>query len=78
MRHGGQAWSFSEFVSEFSESVFILGQKFAMMEEKIVLASILRHFNIKSTQETEDIKITPEIILKPTNGIMVELETRIF
>jgi hypothetical protein len=49
-----------------------------MMVEKIVLASILRHFNIKSTQETEDIKITPEIILKPTNGIMVELETRIF
>ncbi|CAB4010373.1 cytochrome P450 4V2 [Paramuricea clavata] len=55
-----------------------IGQRFAMMEEKIVLASILRHFNIKSTQETEDIKITPEIILKPTNGIMVELETRIF
>ncbi|CAB4009248.1 cytochrome P450 4V2-like isoform X1, partial [Paramuricea clavata] len=53
-----------------------IGQKFAMMEEKVVLASIIRHFHIKSTQLTEDIKITPELILKSTNGIMVKLETR--
>jgi hypothetical protein len=55
---------------------FLLGQKFAIMEEKVVLASIIRHFHINSTQLTEDIKITPEIILKSTNGIMVKLETR--
>ena len=47
-----------------------------MMEEKVVLASIIRHFHIESTQLTEDIKITPDIILKSTNGIMVKLETR--
>ncbi len=47
-----------------------------MMEEKIVLASIIRHFNIKSTQVTEDIKVNPEIILKSASGIMVELEPR--
>jgi hypothetical protein len=47
-----------------------------MMEEKVVLASIIRDFHIKSTQVTEEIKITPEIILKSINGIMVKLETR--
>ncbi|CAB3983422.1 cytochrome P450 4V2, partial [Paramuricea clavata] len=46
-----------------------IGQKFAMMEEKVVLASIIRHFHIKSTQLTEDIKITPELILKSTNVV---------
>jgi cytochrome P450 len=56
--------------------LYFLGQRFAMMEEKIVLASIVRNFNIKSIQITEDIRITPEIILKSTNGIMVELQRR--
>ena len=49
-----------------------------MMEEKIILASILRRFNIRSTQLTDDIKKSAEIILKSTNGIMVKLETRHF
>ena len=56
----------------------ILGQRFAMMEEKIILASILRHFDIKSTQLTDDIKKSAEIILKSTDGIMVKLEARHF
>ena len=61
----------------FSKNIFIiLGQRFVMMEEKIVLASILRRFNIKSTQLTDDIKTSAEIILKSTSGIMVKLETR--
>ena len=47
-----------------------------MMEEKIILASILRHFNIKSTQLTDDIQASSEIVLKSTNGIMVKLESR--
>ncbi|XP_028414066.1 cytochrome P450 4V2-like [Dendronephthya gigantea] len=55
-----------------------IGQRFAMMEDKIVLASIIRHFNIKSTQSSDDIRKSAEIILKFTSGIMVELETRIF
>ncbi|XP_028415753.1 cytochrome P450 4V2-like [Dendronephthya gigantea] len=55
-----------------------IGQRFAMMEDKIVLASIIRHFNIKSTQSSDDIRKSAEIILKSTSGIMVELETRIF
>ncbi|XP_028416571.1 cytochrome P450 4V2-like isoform X1 [Dendronephthya gigantea] len=53
-----------------------IGQKFALMEEKVVLATILHHFNIKSTQATDDIKISTELVLKSINGIMVKLETR--
>lgn len=49
-----------------------------MMEEKIVLASIIRHFTIESRQLTDDLKITPEIILKSMEGIMVKLERREF
>ncbi len=48
------------------------------MEEKVVLASIIRHFNIKSTQVTDDIKKTPEIILKSMDGVRVKLQTRNF
>ena len=58
--------------------IFVPGQRFAMMEDKIVLASIVRHFNIKSTQSSDDIRKSAEVILKSTNGIMVELETRHF
>ena len=47
-----------------------------MMEEKVVLSSIIRHFNIKSTQITENINITADAILSSTDGILVELETR--
>ncbi|CAB3993734.1 cytochrome P450 4V2-like isoform X1 [Paramuricea clavata] len=53
-----------------------VGQRFAMMEEKVVLSSIIRHFNIKSTQITENIRITADSILSSTDGILVELETR--
>jgi hypothetical protein len=55
---------------------FVLGQKFAMMEEKVVLASIVHRFNITSTQVTDDIRKSPELILKSMEGIMVKLETR--
>ena len=47
-----------------------------MMEEKVVLASLVRHFNIKSTQVTADIKKTADMILSSTDGILVTLEPR--
>jgi cytochrome P450 family 4 subfamily V len=53
-----------------------IGQKFAMIEEKVLLANILRRFNMKSTQKTEDLKPMGEIILRPQKGIFVELSRR--
>jgi len=46
-----------------------IGQKFAVMEEKIVLSSILRKFNLKCTTDAKDIPLLPELILRPKNGI---------
>eukprot|EP00092_Neocalanus_flemingeri_P025304 GFUD01027436.1.p1 GENE.GFUD01027436.1~~GFUD01027436.1.p1 ORF type:complete len:533 (+),score=87.75 GFUD01027436.1:107-1600(+) len=53
-----------------------IGQKFAMMEEKIILSSILRKFNMKAEVEMKDMLITPEIVLKPRNGFHVNFELR--
>ena len=35
------------------------------MEKKIVLAHILRKFDLKSLKTTEELRPTPELILKP-------------
>ena len=53
------------------------GQKFAMMEEKVLLTYILRRFNIKSALAREDLKPSGELILRPESGIMVDISKRI-
>lgn len=53
-----------------------IGQRFAMMEEKIILATLLRRFNIKSLKTTEELQCQLELITKPANGIPVELKIR--
>ena len=35
------------------------GQKYAMMELKVIVASILLNFNIESTQKSEDLRHNP-------------------
>ncbi|CAL4063252.1 unnamed protein product, partial [Meganyctiphanes norvegica] len=54
-----------------------IGQKFAMMEEKIVISSILRNFEVTSTVKREDLIILGEIILRPEDGIFVSLKPRV-
>lgn len=53
-----------------------IGQKFAMYEEKSVLSSIFRKYQLKSVDKREDIKIVSEIILRPISGINVTIEKR--
>ena len=60
----------------YPRSFFFSGQKFALMEEKVVLSSILRHFTVHSIQTTEDIKKSGELILRSIEGIWVKLELR--
>ncbi|XP_031719163.1 cytochrome P450 4V8 [Anarrhichthys ocellatus] len=53
-----------------------IGQRFALMEEKVVLASILRNFNIEACQEREELRPVGELILRPEKGIWIKLEKR--
>ncbi|XP_007517742.1 cytochrome P450 4V2-like [Erinaceus europaeus] len=53
-----------------------IGQKFAIMEEKIILSCILRQFWVESTQKREELGLTGELILRPTNGIWIKLKKR--
>ncbi|XP_036407558.1 cytochrome P450 4V2-like [Megalops cyprinoides] len=53
-----------------------IGQRFAVMEEKVVLASILRRFKVEACQKREDLRPLGELILRPEKGIWIKLERR--
>ena len=53
-----------------------IGQKFASMEEKVVLAHLLRKFSIKACDKREELKILGDLILRPGSGINVKLVRR--
>ncbi|NWZ65912.1 CP4V2 protein, partial [Acrocephalus arundinaceus] len=53
-----------------------IGQRFAQMEEKTLLALILRHFWVESCQKPEDLGLCGELILRPNNGIWIKLKRR--
>lgn len=53
-----------------------IGQRFALMEEKVIMASILRNFNVEACQKREDLRPLGELILRPENGIVIKLEKR--
>jgi cytochrome P450 len=53
-----------------------LGQRFAMMEEKVILANILRKFEIKSLKSLDELQPLVEMILKPSTGIPIKLKIR--
>ncbi|XP_068134766.1 cytochrome P450 4V2-like [Hyperolius riggenbachi] len=53
-----------------------IGQRFALMEEKVVLSTILRNFTVKANQKREELRLVGELILRPESGIWVELQHR--
>uniref|UniRef100_H3CNU3 Cytochrome P450 4V2 n=1 Tax=Tetraodon nigroviridis TaxID=99883 RepID=H3CNU3_TETNG len=53
-----------------------IGQRFALMEEKVVLASILRRFTVEACQTREELRPVGELILRPEKGIWIKLEKR--
>lgn len=48
-----------------------LGQKFAAMEQKIVLTALLRKWRVKCLVKSEDALCYNELILRPQNGIHI-------
>ncbi|XP_052818734.1 cytochrome P450 4C1-like [Mya arenaria] len=53
-----------------------IGQRFAILEEKVILSSVFREFFVRSTQERDDLYPMMELILRPGNGIKVVLSPR--
>ncbi|KAF8387431.1 hypothetical protein PRIPAC_76573 [Pristionchus pacificus] len=56
----------------WTEVVFRLeGYKFALMEEKTILAWILRHFKIKSSERRFEMKTKMERVMRPQKGTIL-------
>eukprot|EP00092_Neocalanus_flemingeri_P041348 GFUD01045022.1.p1 GENE.GFUD01045022.1~~GFUD01045022.1.p1 ORF type:complete len:502 (-),score=108.75 GFUD01045022.1:66-1571(-) len=54
-----------------------IGQKFALMEEKAVISSVLRRFSLRSDVKPEDIPLLAELILRPKDGLHISIHKRI-
>ncbi len=48
---------------------YVLGQKFAQFEAKVVLSNIVRTLNITTSLTKEEIKVSPEMISRPHKKI---------
>ncbi|KAJ7382901.1 Cytochrome P450 4V2 [Desmophyllum pertusum] len=53
-----------------------IGQRFAILEEKTILAYILHHFNISAMQSFDEVKTCAELVTRPKEGIFVSLSRR--
>ena len=49
------------------------GQKFALMEEKVILGSIFRNFYVEALDKRDELILIGELILRPRDGIRLRL-----
>lgn len=53
-----------------------IGQKYAMLEMKTILADIIRHFKIHSLDTRDKINISADVVLRPIAGLNLTIEKR--
>lgn len=53
-----------------------IGQKFAMMEEKIVVSNVLRRFTLQSLTPLESLDVSMEIVLRPVPPVKIRFTSR--
>lgn len=53
-----------------------IGQRFALMEEKIVLSNLFRRFSVRSLVPRDQLKLAGELVLRNQEGIQVTLSPR--
>uniref|UniRef100_A0AAG5DQ35 Cytochrome P450 n=1 Tax=Anopheles atroparvus TaxID=41427 RepID=A0AAG5DQ35_ANOAO len=54
-----------------------VGRKYAMLKLKVLLSTILRSYRVRSNLTEKDFKLQADIILKRTDGFLVQLEPRL-
>lgn len=52
------------------------GQKFAMLELKVLLSTFLRKYHVTSLQKLSDMDIVAESVLNPPHGIKIKIKRR--
>ena len=50
--------------------------RFALMEEKVLVSSVLRHYSLHTTLRPQEIPLLAQLILRPKHGIQVSLSKR--
>ena len=50
-----------------------IGQRFALLEEKVMLSYLLRNFTVTSQDKREDIEMVGDLILKPSKPLNITL-----
>lgn len=53
----------------------ISAQRFAMLEEKVLLASIFRRFKVRSLERPDQVRARPDLVLRP-GKVIIELTPR--
>ena len=53
-----------------------IGQKFALLEERLVVSSILRRFRLSASRDLAQLPLVPELVLKPKLGLPVLIELK--
>ena len=58
--------------------VIDVGQRFAYLNERVILASLLRQFSFRSTQTIDELGLSAEVVLRTQNPIQMIIEERYF
>ncbi|UYV77769.1 CYP4V2 [Cordylochernes scorpioides] len=53
-----------------------VGQKFAQIEQKVILSNILRRFRVTSLIQRDKLDLVPELVLTPKPGLLVRFDRR--
>ncbi|CAL1279535.1 unnamed protein product [Larinioides sclopetarius] len=53
-----------------------IGQRFALMEEKTIISSILRKYKIRSLDPRDKIQLLDEIVLRPHKALRIQIRER--
>ena len=53
-----------------------LGQRFALLEEKVILSTLFRRFSLRATQTIDELQLCFEAIMRPGVPIQLIMEKR--